>query len=231
MGVRPEINKLAEVVFDSEELKCVKEISEAMRISKKGRKQAISLLREIIPQRPKRPLYYARYGLGHLPMLSRWVVERMGSYLGGLVKELSLELEGNYFEGSSLGMDINRLLKNKRKMDSDLEELLKKIRFLNRVAYAPSKHRHGSPNNTRHYFSVSDVSILVLAVVKLGEELKKRSKYVRTFCQDLVLPGQRPIIGDHPRTDDYGKPFNFKEKLRAGVSILRGRPEAKSHRI
>jgi hypothetical protein len=222
MGVRPEIGKLAELVFDSEELSYVEVTSEAMRVSKKGRKQAVILLRAIIPQRPKRPLYYARYSLGNLPMESRYVVEQMGSYLGDLVKELSFELEGNYFDKSSLGVDISRLLKNKRNVGSDVAELLKKIRFLNEVAYAPSKHRHGSPSNTRHYFSFSDVAIIALAAVKLGEELKKRSKYVRSLCQDLVLPGQRPIIGDHPRTDDYGAPFNFKEKLKGEVSVLEG---------
>lgn len=222
IGVRPELDKLAGLVFDPEELSCVEAVSEAMRFPKRGRKQAVALLRAIIPQRPKRPLNYARYSLGNLPMESRYVVEQMGSYLGDSVKELSFELEGNYFEKSSLGVDISRLLKNKRNVSSDVAELLKKIRFLDKVAYAPSKHRKGAPDDTRHYFSVSDVAILALAAVKLGEELKRRSKYVRRYCQDLVLPGQRPIIGDHPRTDDYGAPFNFKEKLKGEISVLKG---------
>ena len=159
-------------------------------------------------------------------MESRYVVEQMGSYLGKLVKELSFELEGEYLGKSSLGVDIRRLLEDKRNVGSDLRELLMKIRFLNEVAYAPSKHRHGSPSNTRHYFLVSDVAVIVLAAVKLGEELKRGSKYVRNLCQDLVLPGQKPIMGDHPRTDDYGKPFNFKEKLKGEVLILKEASQA-----
>jgi len=55
----------------------------------------------------------------------------------------------------------------------------------------------------------------------LSEELKKRSEYVRRLCQDLVLPGQRPSIGDHPGDDDCGKPFNFKERLKGEVLTLK----------
>jgi len=220
IGVRPEIGKLAELVFDPEELSYVEVVAEAMRFPRKGRRQAVALLREIMPQRPKRPLSYARYSLGRGPMEARYTVERMGRYLGKLVKELRFEFEGKYPEGSSFRVDISRLLKNKGNMNSDLEQLLKKIRFLDKVAYVPSKHKDRPPDVPQHYFSVSDGAIVVLAAVKLGEELKKRSKYVRNLCQDLVDVGQRPIIGSHPRTDDYGELFDFKEKLKAEVLAL-----------
>jgi hypothetical protein len=138
------------------------------------------------------------------------VVEKMGSYLDLIVKEFCFELEGRYPEKTPLGANLHRLLK---KVDSDLGVLVKKILDLNNFACAPSKHKYRPPTDPRHYFSIMDAIIILLGAVKLGEELKKRSKYVRNFCQDLCLSGQEPLVGNHPRRDDYGKPFDFKEKL------------------
>jgi hypothetical protein len=58
-----------------------------------------------------------------------------------------------------------------------------------------------------------DVIIAILSTVKLGEELKKRSVYVCEFCQDLVLPGHKPYLGNSRIRDDDGKPFDFKLAL------------------
>lgn len=219
MQVRPEIKKLAEILFDSEELEYIKKISQAICGSKKQRGLAIYILRKMNPIRPKRPLYYLDYSLKNLPMLSRNAIEEVGSYIDLLIKEFRYEIEGKYRE-FPLGSNIEYLLGKKLKLDLDLIMLLEKVRFLNKWAYVPAKHIYGSPNDTEHYFKDPEVAIIVLAVIKLGEELKSKSKYVRTLCQDLVLPGQGLIIGHHPRTDNYGAPFDFKKKLSVEVIKL-----------
>ena len=75
-------------------------------------------------------------------------------------------------------------------------------------------------------FDVDDSMVIALVAVKLGEEVKKRSEFARNMCQDLVLPGQQKIFGNHPRTDFDGVPIDFKKRLLESKSLnldLRGR--------
>lgn len=65
----------------------------------------------------------------------------------------------------------------------------------------------------RLMFAPANSVMVILSAVKLGEELKMRSKFVRNLCQDLVLPAQMPLIGNHLKTDTDGMPFDFKERL------------------
>jgi len=128
--------------------------------------------------------------------------------MGTLIKELRFELEGRYHK-KPLGQNINALLKNG---EANLE-LLRKILKFNKVAYVPAKHIYGSPLDTKHYFNSQETIVIVLVAVKLGEELKKQSGFIRNLCQDLVLPEQKPLIGNHKRTDRNGIPFDFKKRL------------------
>ena len=209
LDINPNIQKLAEELFDSTEWDEIQQIAKSICRSKKQRLLSIRRLKYIVPTRPKRPLYYLNYELKFLPRSSRFVVENMGSYLDLLVKELRFEIEGKYYK-KSLGTNLVSLMK---RADNNLGPLLEKLQLFNRVAYVPAKHEYGPPNDPRHYFSCSDAVIVILSAVKLGEELKMRSKFVRNLCQDLVLPAQMPLIGNHPRTDTDGIPFDFKERL------------------
>jgi len=208
LDINPNVQELAFKVFDPTEWREVQEIAAQLIGSKKQKRMAISRLQLIIPTRPKRPLYYIHHELKFLPRTSRFVVEQMGSYLDLMVKELRFELEGQYYK-MPLGRNIAALLKND---DADME-LLRKLMMFNEIAYVPAKHLYGSPDDPKHYFNSQETIVIVLTAVKLGEALKKRSSFVRNLCQDLVLPAQRPLIGDHERTDRNGVPFNFKKSL------------------
>ena len=179
---------------------------------------ALGRLRYIIPSRPKRPMYYVNHKIGFLPEDSRFVVEQSGSYIDLLIKELRYELTGVYHK-RPLGENVGVLLSLKDKIDPDLVVLLKRILSFNNVAYAAAKHVYGPPTDDRHYFDVDDSMVIALAAVKLGEEVKKRSEFARNMCQDLVLPGQQKIIGNHPRTDFHGIPIDFKKKLLESKSL------------
>ena len=209
LQVRPEIKELAKIVFDDEEIIEVLKIAKYYCEDSKNRKNAIKLLRNIVPTRPKRPLYYVNYEIKFLPKSSRRIVENMGSYIDLLIKELRYEIERKYYK-KPLGKNIYNL---KEKVSADLKDLFEKILLFNKIAYVPSKHEYRPPNNPRHYFSTIDTIIIILSAVKLGEELKKRSQYVRDLCQDLFMPGRKPYEGNHKRTDSDGIPFDFKEKL------------------
>jgi len=208
LNIRPNVQKLAIIVFDPTEWREVQEIVTQLLGSKKQKRVAISRLQFIVPKRPKRPLYYIHYELKFLPRTSRFVVEQMGSYLDLLTKELRFELEGRYHK-MPLGKNITALM---RYDDADMK-LLEKLMMFNEIAYVPAKHIYGSPNDSRHYFNSQETTVIVLAAVKLGEELKRRSSFVRNLCQDLVLPAQKPLIGDHKRTDRNGMPFDFRKRL------------------
>lgn len=211
------IQSLAESVFDEIEFVEVQIIARAFKSSKEERKLATRQLRELVPTRPKRPLYYVNHELGFLPGRSRFVVEQTGSYLDLLVKELRFELEGNYYS-KPLGVNIASLMK---RVDSDFQLVLRKIELFNELAYVPSKHKYGPPNERKHYFDSQEAVIIVLAGVKLGEELKRRSQFVRNLCQDVVLPAQKPLLGNWKRDYKGGEPFDFKEKLADSVKGLR----------
>jgi hypothetical protein len=215
MRVRQKVKELSEHVFDIGEYDDVLELVKAIEGSKKQRKLAFHTLKRLIPLRPKRPLYYVNFNVG--PRWSRSVVEDMGSYLDLLVKELRFEKEGTYYN-LPLGANIHHLM---GQVNDDLKSILAKVDLYNRIAYVPAKHVYGSPNDTRHYFSDSDVVVLALSAVKLGEELKKESEFVRNLCQDIVLPGQKPLTGQHRRTDAHGLPVNFKQKLNHELSFLK----------
>jgi hypothetical protein len=210
--MRQEIEELAREIFDKEELPVIQELISAYRGSDKQHVTALGRLRYIIPSRPKRPMYYVHHRVGSLPEDSRFVVENSGSYIDLLVKELRYELTGVYCK-QPLGSNANFLLSLKANIDPDLVILLKRILSFNNVAYAPAKHVYGPPTDDRHYFDVDDSIVIALLAVKLGEEIKKRSEFARKLCQDLVLPGQREIIDNHPRTDFDGIPIDFKMKL------------------
>ena len=213
MDLSSNVQRLAIDVFDAAELSEVRKIAEAFSDSRKQKKLAILRLREIVPKRPKRPLYYVNYEVKFLPRSSRFLVEQMGSYLDLLVKELRYELEGQYHR-EPLGKNISALMK---RADTDMKLILRRIQTFNEVAYVPAKHAYGPPSDPKHLFSSQESVVITLAAVKLGEELKSKSKYVRNLCQDLVLPAQKPLSGKWKRTDHRGMLFDFKEKLLAGV--------------
>ena len=77
-------------------------------------------------------------------------------------------MEGRY-QNAPLGSNLVVL---KKRQDID-PQLLDTIEVFNQVAYVPSKHIYGPPNDPRHYFNKQDAIIIILAAVKLGEELEK----------------------------------------------------------
>jgi hypothetical protein len=216
--MRQEIEELASEIFDKEELPVIQELILAYCGSDEQHVAALGRLRYIIPSRPKRPMYYVNHRIGFLPEDSRFVVEQSGSYIDLLIKELRYELTGVYRK-RPLGENVSFLLSLKDKIDPDLVILLKRILSFNNVAYAPAKHVYGPPTDDRHYFDVDDSMVIALVAVKLGEEVKKRSEYARNMCQDLVLPGQQKILGNHPRTDFDGVPIDFKKRLLESKSL------------
>ena len=147
------------------------------------------------------------------------MVEQSGSYLDLLVKELRFELSGKYY-GIPLGKNIAFLLTLKDKNTLDLTNLMKLISSFNKIVYVPAKHVYGPPNDYRHYFDVDISIIVVLYAVKLGEKIKKLSSFARNLCQDLVLPAQQKIIGNWPRTDYHGIPFDFTKKLLESKNLI-----------
>ena len=88
------------------------------------------------------------------------------------------------------------------------------------MVYVPAKHVYGPPNDYEHYFDVDDSIMVTLLAVKLGEEIKKRSQFARNMSQDLVLLGQGEIIGNHPRTDNNGVPFDFTKSLFESKNLM-----------
>ena len=112
-----------------------------------------------------------------------------------------------------LGTNIHAITHIVDKTNTRLIVLFDNLLHFNKVAYVPAKHVYGLPDDISHFFDEEDSINITLIGAKLAEELKKRSQYVRNYCQDLVLPAQQPIIGKWKRTDNDGVPFNFKNKL------------------
>ena len=97
--MRTEIQSLGKEVFDETELNEVDSIIRLFLGSRRQRESAVLRLRMLVPQRPKRPMYYVNYEMKYLQRRSRWVVEQMGSYLDLLVKEYRFEVKGKYSRG------------------------------------------------------------------------------------------------------------------------------------
>jgi hypothetical protein len=209
MKISSRIRKIFEEIFDSEEQKAIQRIIQAFSQPGNKRKVARLIMRGMVPLRPKRPLYYLNYEVKFFPMRTRYVVEQSGSYLDLLVKELRYEKQGQYRK-TPLGRNIDALFE---KSDDDLKLLLRQLKLFNEIAYVPSKHEYGPPYENKHFFNSLEAVIIVLAAIKLGEELKAKSVYIKKLCQDLVLPGQGMIYGDWKREDSYGEPFDFKKRL------------------
>jgi len=92
--MRQEIEELASVIFDTEEIYVIHELIRDYCGLDEANLVAISRLRHVIPSRPKRPMYYIHYKIGLLPQESRFVVEQSGSQLPNAVnfKQLSNKL-------------------------------------------------------------------------------------------------------------------------------------------
>jgi len=210
--MRQEIEELALEIFDTEEIYVIDELIQDYCGSDDDYLAALSRLRYVIPRRPKRPMYYVHHQIGFLPEASRFVVEQSGSYLDLLMKELRYEMSGKFVK-LPLGTNVSFIRTIKSTVNPDLSDLLKKIQSFNQVAYVPAKHIYGPPTNERHYFEVDDSILIAMTAVKLCENIKKRSQYARNLCQDLVLPGQQKIQGNHQRTDFRGIPFDFTKVL------------------
>ena len=103
--MRQEIEKLAEEIFEKEELSVIRELTLDYLGSEMKYLAALRRLRYISPSRPKRPMYYVHHLVGFLPEESRFVVEQSGSYLDLLVKELRYEYSGTYY-GYPLGQNV-----------------------------------------------------------------------------------------------------------------------------
>jgi len=210
--MKEQVAELAPEIFDDKELTEINKIILAYNGSDEQFTEALGKLRYVVPKRPKRPLYYINHEVGFLPEHSRFVVEQSGSYLDLLLKEFRYELEGKYYK-EPLGKNVNALLRLKGKNPDSLARLLNQLLAFNNIAYVPSKHVYGLPDDEGHYFEVDDSIVIVLAGVKLGEEIKARSQFARNLAQDLVLPSQKPYSGNWPRTDRDGIPFEFKTRL------------------
>ena len=157
-------------------------------------------------------MYYINHEVGWLPEHSRFVVEQSGSYVDLLLKEYRFELLGTYGE-QPWGKNVEAIRNSKLTSEDETTVLLNQLLMFNRAAYVPAKHIYGPPTEENHYFCAEDSIFIIFGAVKLGEEIKKRSQYARNLCQDLVLPGQGHILGNHPRTDSYGTPFDFTKRL------------------
>lgn len=185
----PEILNLAQEILPEEKFLEALEISQMLIGSKKAREHAKAKLMSEIGTKPSRPLIYLWPKFQSLPRYTRDSIRYLGDYIDLLVKELTHEFIGGKARKSSLGTNVNSLI---RKVPQ-LHKLAKKLKKYNDFLYTPGKHDFDRPPGRKHRFTTKEVVLTTYISAVLAEEIKSVSECTRIAVEkdNLYVIGGR----------------------------------------
>jgi len=176
LSIRPQIEELSEIILDKNELEEVDLLSEQL-VHKKTRENAINRLREIVGNRPKRPIYYVWIHLYDLPEDTRTVVFYAGSYIDCLMKYVSREKGKNIMRALFTSLK-NNIDWSKEALGAKLTNILKKYESL---IYTPAKHDFDERKGRPHLFSSKEAVSICFMTTKLAKKLIELSEEAREY--------------------------------------------------
>lgn len=131
------------------------------------------ILTSLIPQTPKRPLYYVNYEVSHGPhMATRYVVHYLCAFTNRLLDCLAEDL-GGYKMLVPFGGTLRKV---KGKIPDSLYSNLYEY---NKIFYRPAKHDYEPYDDKEHLFSLKDAIYCCFITMKLKEEILLLSKKAR----------------------------------------------------
>jgi hypothetical protein len=172
--VTPEIFKLAGDVLRKETMEEIEFIF-TFAFSKDVNKQKISgdFLASLIPDWPKRPLYYVNHEVSLGPrMYTRYVVNYLCAFLNVLLDDCVKDF-GGFKKFMPFGRALNKL---KGKIS---EELFNQLDRYNKVFYRPAKHDFELFRVDGHLFSLKDAIYCCFITMKLKDEILEISNSAR----------------------------------------------------
>jgi hypothetical protein len=178
LEIDQEILELSQKVLTNSEIAEANKIAIELTLQSK-RGHAIGTLRSIIGMRPKRPIYYANFHLGHLPRWTRDAVTDLGDYIDQLVKYCVAEKKTGIFKPKSLGPNLEAL---KGIVSEELREVLGRF---NKIIYVPAKHDF-DVKNRRHRFTSKEVVFIVFLTKKLSGKIISISDRARDYSEDKI---------------------------------------------
>lgn len=177
------VKLLAEKVLTKTELRKADKLSLMLTKTKKIRFEALDKLEAMVPNRPKRPLYYVKYQyLKGLPEHTRIIIKFLGDYIGELLAAKVYEITSEYKQYRKPLGGVIYVLRDKNVYDNEFIEILK----LFNECYVDAKHNFKIGNKS-HLFSAKDVVYYLFISMKIGKKLKKESKFVRADANDKFL--------------------------------------------
>jgi hypothetical protein len=172
--VTPEIFKLSKDVLSKETMEEAEFIF-ANAFSEDVKKQKLSgdFLASLIPNWPKRPLYYINHEVSLGPrMFTRLVVNYLCAFLNVLLDNCVKDF-GGFKKFMPFGRSLNKL---KGKIS---EELYNKLDRYNKVFYRPAKHNFELFRVNGHLFSLKDAIYCCFITMKLKDEITEISNSAR----------------------------------------------------
>lgn len=182
LSLRPEINNLCNDILDDAELS---ELDLLIKYLLPGNtwEPVIKILQAKIGMRPKRPIYYLSYEVGHLPEHTRNIIRYAGDYIDHLMKHLTHD-KGKFkitaALRSSLGANIKR---SEECLGKRLHDILKRYE---KIVYTPAKHEM-DVGNRPHLFSAGEAVAICLITMKLGRELINMSEEAKAYSEDRAM--------------------------------------------
>jgi hypothetical protein len=175
-SIRYDISELAKLVLIDEEIEEATDLSDCLNDIKEKRDCALSILKNKIGTRPKRPVFYLNCRINFLPEETRDVVRYAGDYIDQLIKCLASEkgVFGFLSEYSSLGNNIKRA---RTILDPKILDALEKY---NKLIYVPAKHDF-NVGDRPHLFSNKEAVFILFITQKLAKEIINLSENAKNY--------------------------------------------------
>jgi len=173
----------SEILAFAKELLSPDEIEEAEIISinlsrPSTRLNAQRILKKMIGNQPKRPIYYASKEVTYLPRWTRYIIENMGHYIDLLVKCVAAEKLSNLsYHKHSLASNVEKL---KKGLPNDLYLELKKY---DNLVYREAKHNFNVKNRS-HLFTGKEAVFIIFITLKIKDQLISISDDAKKFSEE-----------------------------------------------
>lgn len=176
LSIGPQIGDLANNVLDKKELAEIDLLNKKL-MSKKTWAGAITRLREVVKDGPKRPVYYIGLYMQDLPENTRSVVFYAGSYIDCLMKHVSHEKGKNIVRALFTSLKYN-IKWTKEVLGTELVDILNRYETF---VYTPAKHDYEEREGRPHLFSSKEAIVVCFMTMKLAKQLINLSEEAKNY--------------------------------------------------
>jgi len=188
MQIDNEIMKLAIELFSEQTIERLDELSYDISYGKKKKWEGIRYLENIVKPYPKRPMYYCRIELKHLPHYTRNIIRYLGDYIDLLERQALIKFLGKkYKKGLSPKIVRSQLKPSLPKILSD------RLDKYDKLFWTPAKHDFNvDESKRRHRFTTREVIYDIFITNKLADEIKRVAMIKDSYNENVMYSRKNP---------------------------------------